>query len=205
MADSDIKNTLAVENSAIKQPAFNFFSHGLLPTGLSGFKNNLIGLFKDGKSQLNIRIINAVLAVIILILGVYIMNIFFGSLSKTNNPEFKPPSSANQTDDIIKINSRLKDVSYYVTRIKDRDIFRMGPKIEDTPAEVISAKAAEATKNFKLVGISWSDNPDAIIEDTKNGQTFFVKKGQVIDEMVVESIAKEKVVLRYNQELIEVR
>jgi type II secretory pathway component PulC len=63
----------------------------------------------------------------------------------------------------------------------------------------------EMTQNLKLVGISWSNDPDAMIEDTKTTRTFFVKRGQMISEVKVKDIARDKVVLTYDGEDIDLR
>jgi type II secretory pathway component PulC len=56
------------------------------------------------------------------------------------------------------------------------------------------------------VGIAWSNDPDAMIEDTKTHRTFFLKKGQTIDEEIkVQAIFKDRVVLSYKGEEIELR
>jgi type II secretory pathway component PulC len=64
----------------------------------------------------------------------------------------------------------------------------------------------EATKHLRLVGISWSDDPDIMIEDTKTQRTLFLKKGKLIDnEIKVQAVFKDKVILSYNGEEIELR
>jgi hypothetical protein len=55
------------------------------------------------------------------------------------------------------------------------------------------------------VGISWSDDPDVMIEDTKTQRTFFLKKGQMIDDIKLEAVFKDKVILNYLGEEIELK
>ena len=63
----------------------------------------------------------------------------------------------------------------------------------------------EATKNLKLVGISWSNNPDALIEDTEALRSFIVRKGDMIGEVKVDDILKDKVLLGFKGEQIEIK
>jgi len=42
---------------------------------------------------------------------------------------------------------------------------------------------ADMTASLKLVGISMSDNPDAMIEDTKLQKTYFVKMGSMVGDL----------------------
>ena len=74
-----------------------------------------------------------------------------------------------------------------------------------TEMKVTSARILDATETLKLVGISWSNDPDAIIEDTKDTKTFFVKTGQKIGEVKVQAIFKDKVVLSYQGEETELK
>ena len=94
-----------------------------------------------------------------------------------------------------------KTAAYYFEKVAQRDIFKMGPKPLPTEKQkVVSPVVTEATKNLKLVGISWSDNPDAMIEDTQAKRTFFLKRGQKIGKMKIQAIFRDKVILSYEDE-----
>jgi len=101
----------------------------------------------------------------------------------------------------------LKEAAHYLGNVRSRDIFKMGfhneVPVESGPP--VSSRAVEATKNFRLVGISWSNDPDAMIEDTKALRTFFVKRGQMLGDVKVEAISKDKVVLSYEGEEVELK
>ena len=71
--------------------------------------------------------------------------------------------------------------------------------------KVVNQEVISAAQNFKLVGISWSNDPDAMIEDTKAKKTFFVKRGQMVGEFKVQAISRDKVILSYGQEEIELK
>jgi type II secretory pathway component PulC len=105
--------------------------------------------------------------------------------------------------------SRLKPLGYYLDTVKSRNIFVMNSarlNLDNLSEKSPSSKAIEATKNLKLVGISWGPDPDVIIEDTLNKRTLFLKRGQLIDNKIrVKSIFKDKVILRYGGEDIELR
>jgi type II secretory pathway component PulC len=108
-------------------------------------------------------------------------------------------------------NSVLKKVvSYYLEKVRERDIFKIGGKrtaasIESKEVKTPTSRIIEATENLKLVGISWSSDPDAMIEDAKAVRTFFVKVGQMIGEVKVQAIFKDRVILRYSGEEIDLR
>lgn len=104
--------------------------------------------------------------------------------------------------------SVLKKSSYYLEKARKRDIFAMTkdmPKIEKGPGNkpLVIKDVVKKTEGFKLVGISWSDEPDAMIEDSKSKKTFFVRIGDLINDVKVESISRDKVILSYEGEEVE--
>ena len=124
-------------------------------------------------------------------------------MKKNLNLEFKIAKSQHSIDS--KVVSALKVASYYLEKIRARDIFKIGSKKKEEEIKVPSSKIIDATQNLKLVGISWSGDPDAMIEDTKALRTFFVKRGQMIGEVKVQAIFKDRVVLSYEGEELELR
>jgi hypothetical protein len=162
------------------------------------------GIFLDGHKRLNIKLFNVLLFLCVAALAVRFSMIVDGSLKKMRSMDFRitSNSSGEYRDKTV-----LKKIEYYLDQVKKRDIFKMGmaAKQENTIDAGPSSKAVEATQNLKLVGISWSDDPDAMVEDIKAMKTFFVKKGQLIGEVKVENVTKDKIVLRFGQELIELR
>jgi hypothetical protein len=161
-------------------------------------------IFLDSRNQLNIKLFNGLFLLVVAALGVRLAVIIKRSMGEMSSVDFRIASvEAGET----KERSVLKKLEYYLDKVKKRDIFKMGAAAR--PENLIetgpSSKAVEATQNYKLVGISWSDDPDAMVEDIKTGKTFFVKRGQSIGDVKVENITKEKIVLRYAQELIELR
>lgn len=167
----------------------------------------------SGKKQLDIKLINNLLGLSAAILAVCAVGNFTGSVLRLRKmpferPEFKGIGKA----DMFLEGSLLKNtVSYYLEQIRQRDIFRMGPEKGEgdapEPPEPAgpSGEIIEATGHLKLVGISWSGDPDAMVEDTKALKTFFVKRGQMIGDVRVQAIFKDKVILQYRGEEVELR
>jgi len=60
----------------------------------------------------------------------------------------------------------------------------------------------ELVKDLTLVGIMPGDEPQAIIEDKKSGQTLFLIKGESIDNIEIKDIASGRVVLGYGEDTI---
>jgi len=58
-----------------------------------------------------------------------------------------------------------------------------------------TTSATDMVKNLKLVGILWSENPQVMIEDTKQTKTYLLSIGETIGELQIKRILKDKVVV----------
>ncbi len=154
--------------------------------------------------------VNKILVLMTAILAVYVVfDAAASARSLQRPPNFAPPkdlrSISPQEPDVS-----LEETSYYLQKVSSRDIFKEGktnevPKTE-APIQVVSAETAAAIQSLALVGISWSSNPDAIIEDKAHQKTYFVKRGQLVGENVkVEAIFKDHVVVTYEDKEYELR
>jgi len=203
----DPKAQGSAQAAAIKHLGLRLLSFSALKARLSFLKNKLKQSFKTGKFYyFNVKTINIFLALVTSILTLYfITNLIISlvNLKKNLNLEFKIAKSQHSIDS--KVVSALKVASYYLEKIRARDIFKIGSKKKEEEIKVPSSKIIDATQNLKLVGISWSGDPDAMIEDTKALRTFFVKRGQMIGEVKVQAIFKDRVVLSYEGEELELR
>lgn len=103
------------------------------------------------------------------------------------------------------IGAPTKDSSFYLDAIKRRNPFM--PPGTGTPAPanpedgVVSTGNAniinEMLQGYKLVGISWGDEPLAMLEETATGRTYFLKKGQEFKGIKVQEVGKERVKLTF--------
>ncbi len=208
--DPKSKATIAMEAQAVKYNSF--LSLGAWLGRFSFFKEKTGKWFKSGRHQNpdNIRMINQILALVIAVTLVYFIFNLFISLSKmhkTPNLQFKMPDTVKQVP--LKESSLLRNTSYYLEKVRQRDIFKMGSigssSAGDAAKREAISKIMELSQNLKLVGISWSDDPDAMIEDTKAARTFFIKRGQMVGDLKVQAIFKDKVVLSYGKEEVDLR
>lgn len=161
-------------------------------------------VFFDERNQVNIRLFNAMLLALVASLCLRLAMVINTSVAKMRSIDFRITGDAAGD---IREKTVLKKPEFYSDKIKKRDIFKMGPS--SRPENMLeagpSSKLVEATQNLQLVGISWSDDPDAMVEDTKAMKTFFVKRGQSVGEAKVENITREKVILRVGQETVDLR
>ncbi len=154
--------------------------------------------------------VNKILMGVTVLLAVYVV---FDAVASARNlqrpPNFAPPKEM-RTALKKEAAAPLEETSYYLQKMSSRDIFQEGKKEEkpkdEGPAQVVATETAEAIQNLALVGISWSSNPDAIIEDKGHQKTFFVKRGQMVgDDVKVEAIFKDHVVVTYDDKEYELR
>ncbi|HNQ50603.1 MAG TPA: hypothetical protein PLP56_04165 [Candidatus Omnitrophota bacterium] len=176
--------------------------------GLAELKDRVMSAFKAGSGPFDIGLVNRGL---IAVIGIMIVFAATGSssawreLRELSIKEFTVSPAAKSEAGFKEI-ATMKGVAYYIGKLAGRDIFSRKPRQDDLSKEpVFSTKMADMTASLKLVGISMSDNPDAMIEDTKLQKTYFVKTGSTVGDLRVDLITKDKVVLKYNKELFELR
>jgi len=124
---------------------------------------------------------------------------FFG-LNKLNIPKIipeRPKESLSVQKDA------LKPAEYYISAAKSRQLFAAETALPEGKAQVTSVAGPELMKNFGLVGIISGENPQAIIEDKKNLKTYYVSKGQTIDQFKVVDIQEGKIILGYSGQVYE--
>ena len=102
--------------------------------------------------------------------------------------------------------AEVRPFLHYLEMVQRRNIFSpVMLKIKEDP-EVKTKKIVDALiENLKLVGISWSREPQAMIEDKKARKTYFLKPGDTITKLKIEAVLKDKVILSYKGEKVELR
>jgi type II secretory pathway component PulC len=64
---------------------------------------------------------------------------------------------------------------------------------------------SQLASGLKLVGVIWSDNPQAMIEDSQGNKTYLVGKGDNVGQLKVNNINRNSVVLSKDGETWELR
>jgi hypothetical protein len=147
-----------------------------------------------------------ILSLCVFVLAVYfITNLLFSTLHSKDALNLELATDKNTKPLVSQVSSLLKAGTYYLEKARERNIFKIGMKGTDSKSKAPSVRITEATQNLKLVGISWSDDPDVMIEDTKTGRTFFLKKGQMVDDIKLVAVFKDKVILSYLGEEVELK
>ena len=117
---------------------------------------------------------------------------------ETGRPEPKTRTAAPAQADLIHPSEENQDNSGLLA---SKDLFRA------SPAATASVRAPQASydklKDYTLKGIIAGDKPQVILEDGKNNKSYFLYKGDSVDNIKVEDIQEDKVILTINGERLE--
>lgn len=99
----------------------------------------------------------------------------------------------------------LKPLDSYVEIMTAQDPFRIGESPVTAGASAAIAPLPidprSLVADMKIVGISWSEQPIAMIE--QRGQTFVVKQGEAIGNATVKEVQKDRVLFTINGHDVE--
>lgn len=78
---------------------------------------------------------------------------------------------------------------------RTRNMFTLTPETIFEEKREKEEKIRKDIRDLKLVGILWSNNPQAMVEDVKNSKTYLLSVGDQINRWKVSKIDRDKVVL----------
>jgi hypothetical protein len=188
-------------------------SLGALQGRFGFFKKSLSNTLEGLRGPLDVKKVNMLLTAFVIGAGVWFaVNTIFLVSRLSRVPDFEALAAKSSGANPWTSTTQLKSIAFYKEKAQMRDLFRLGGKpVASSESGGTSAEAAakvkiqEALAKFKLVGISWSDNPDAMIENSNEQKTYFVKRDQALGDVKVEAIFKDKVVLSCQGVEVELR
>ena len=199
-----------IQQAIIRRKGFSLFSFGALKGRFSFFKKKTKDVLADKREPFDIKGINGILRFCVFILAVYFVTSFITSaLNLEKEPALALKTKVFEQGITARTPSLLKKMSYYLEKVRARDIFNPLAKtteLDEAGGQGRSiSKIAKAAKDLKLVGISWSDDPDVMLEDAKLKKVHFLKKGEMIGNIKIEAIFKDRVVLSCEGEELVLR
>lgn len=104
----------------------------------------------------------------------------------------------------------LSPLSLYLQEVGQNNIFSLPePSASSSTAATAQAEASATLRNMvqtlRVVGIIWSDIPQVIVEDTKEGRTYSLNRGSRFKDVMVKEILRDRVILSYDNQEIELR
>ena len=204
--------SVRVENA--KREGKKWFSFPALKGRFDFWKNSSakqrFSLGKFTKSSYGVEQINFILKVLFVVVVIYTAYSIWEmarGIKKASHLILAPDKASAET---VAPTFSLQNISYYMEKIKGRNVFspaQLVKKAGEEKTAVVTPNAEEnPIKDLTLVGIAWSDDPEAMIEDKKSGRTFFVKRGQTLaNSFRIVAIFKDKAILNYEDKEYELR
>ena len=153
------------------------------------------------KLNFNLPFLNKSLFVVCVLLTlIFVYILIFGSRSNLNAELFFLTPGANVS---LKPQAGQKEefkpsLQEYLDTAKKRNVYLPRGKIISNPqAAQETVRLADLVKDLKLVGVIWSTNPEAMVEDMVNKRTHLLKKGDTFgaNQYKVKDITRSSVIL----------
>jgi Tfp pilus assembly protein PilP len=178
-----------------------------VPSFISWFLGHLKLHLGANKPSIDPKAVNKVLIAVLALVGVIFVLYIGRPRQNTSKIEAKIPKARPAEKSPVE---PFKPLDTYVAAVKQRDIFKAVPKEEVKGAPTsreAQAKLKEIARDLKLVGISWGEDPKALVRSEKDKDTFFARKGQDIGttEAKIKEITKNKVTIGYQDEEMELQ
>lgn len=82
----------------------------------------------------------------------------------------------------------------YQQEIKNRNIF-LAVGLKGSSQEELGHDLSQMAQDLKLVGVIWSNNPEVMIESTKENRTYLLKKGDTVSQFKIKDITRSSAIL----------
>jgi len=154
---------------------------------------------KKAVFAISFAVVNRIFIGVLLVLGIYLLMDFL-IINPHKIEETVLTLGELKEASLEELSAALfKPVAYYTRGVKARNIFTaVSPRLK---RGLPSSSFTEKLSKLKLQGIVSGVTPQAIIEDTKTGQVYFLSPGEYIGEIELKEILPGKVKLNfYGQE-----
>jgi hypothetical protein len=173
----------------------------------------ILMLFQRSSSQsssgFGLKDVNQILIISILLVGIIFVIDFMNGMRYSKQAIDLPTDLHADTQRPVTFPG-FKALEDYLKVVALRNIFQPVEKIaEDEPGQDLSPEVrmiSAKVEKLNLVGVSWLDTKESasvMIENTETGITYFLKKGESINDLVVKEIFAESVILNYGEEDVE--
>lgn len=183
------------------------FLAGFNLSGLGSFFQRFLGTvitrIKVGIKEPDIKVWNKILGGVVILLMVYLAVDFTVRRFEINQIT-KKIAAAKKWSFKEGPAPEVRPFLHYLEMVQRRDIFMPVMLKGNGPSDAeIQKMLAALTADLKLVGISWGEVPEAIVEDKKANKTYFLKTGDTINTLKVYAIYRDKVTFDANGEKLD--
>lgn len=161
----------------------------------SSLKNiQLADLMPQG-STVTLRLVNNILiTVAIVFAGVFVFGFIRDKINIKRN--FALVTGVPELIEDKKIQPLISKANFaaVLKEARKRNVFTLAPQAKEEKRKT-AIKPRERVADLKLVGILWSSNPQAMIEDVKSGRTYLIGAGDEIKRWKVKAIYQDRVII----------
>ncbi len=155
----------------------------------------------------NLRLVQRILWVVLAGVGLYVVVDFFmvkPPRQVAQVASVQMPGNTASSAESVNGQGKLKPLSGYLESVQQRNPFTgLSDMLTQSPLKTTEHRLEELAKGLTVVGIDRGANPEAIIEDSAQQRTYFVKVGDELNGMKVKEISSRGVVITYEgQELV---
>jgi len=182
-----------------------FSSVGALNIFFAGFRRRIsarISRLKTAAREPNLKSLNRTIILFSVILLLYSVGDFFlkgANMERIYKKQQALPAKKLDDEEVFVPRSFL----YYLEMVQRRNIFSpialQTAKKQEPPKEDLTKLSA----SLKVVGISWGKEPVAMIEDQAAKKTYFLKKGDSINQFQIKDVLKDRVILEREGQTLE--
>ena len=165
----------------------------------SGVGRWLKGVQFDSKifQRINLKTVNKVLAgVVVAATLVYLF--FYVRIESFLRQRLKQVTTTTEnanTAGAKEMSAPSVKIEEVLARVRQRNIFTFSGSSSPRGQKSASPDVYKMIERMKLVGILWSEKPQAMIEDSQSAKTYFVSAGDAIGTLTVKKVLRDKVVL----------
>ena len=148
-------------------------------------------------------VINKVLILVVAI-SFIVMILGYRFPYKPKNEISKEVDVSRETDTTIKKSPPLND---YTKIVNSRKMFKVfeAPKPREKGPVKPKVTLGQLLAGYTFVGIIFGDDPQAIIEEKRSKQSYYLNAGQYIGDIKIDKIDKGKVTVSYGDETMDIR
>lgn len=170
------------------------------PKSIPSVSKRVRARYTKSFSVLNKFLVVLVVCVIVYMVLAYIKNPY---KSKT---EISSEVEIETSGELLEDTPASSPISHYVEILGGRQMFKLyevpKPKPVGPPKPRVTLQQLLAAYTF--IGVIFGDVPQAIIEEKRTGQSFYLTAGQYLGEIKIEKIERGKITVSYEDEMMDV-
>ncbi len=113
---------------------------------------------------------------------------------------------AGKEDGSESITEEVQPLSYYSDSVNKRQMFKIfeAPKPKTVEQQKPKVTLQQLLSGYTFVGIIFGDVSQAIVEDKKSGQSFYLTSGQMLGDIKIENVEQGKVSVSLGDETMDI-